>query len=140
MNSTGGAASAADFHSFLKNYEEICIDETVTSGAPDVWGAWTELSAATSVNIYGIHIFCSGYAVIGAHQESQVQIGLGAGGSEVTKWSQGLMDIDNGDDVATQGSTYVPLFIPAGSRVAMRVMSRITANWSARYNVNGLTE
>lgn len=140
MRSPGGAASAGDFHSFLKAYEEICIDETVQSGAPDAWGSWTELKAATVANIYGIHICCSGYSTVGAHQESQIQIGLGAGGSEVAKWQQGVMDIDNGDDIATQPGGFIPLYIPAGSRVAMRVMSRITANWNARYNVNGLTE
>jgi len=138
--SGGSAISPREIHAFLQDYEQLCIDQVVQSGAIDAWGAWIQLTAATVADIYGIHIAQSEYTVLGAHQASQIQIGIGAALAEVDVWQQGGNEHDNADDIGTFPGGFVPLFIPAGTRVSLRVMSRTVGNWNTRFCVNGLTE
>lgn len=97
----------------------------VTEGAADfVYGAWTEFAAATAADsvITGIDITQAWDG------DADVQIGFGAAGSEVVATTYRLYGHSN----VTSHSDYrllpVPLFVPAGTRVAMRVRRKVAAS------------
>ena len=99
---------------------EVIADATggiAGSATANQKSAWTELTAATPFDLHGFLIQtgeCNPTATY------LVDIGIGPSGSEVVLWPDLLMGA-NGQ--MSLNVTWVPLFIPAGTRIAARVQS-----------------
>lgn len=87
---------------------------TTTNGSANVKGAWSQLTAATTRNATGIwvHTRCPSPGYSMAYQ-SAVDIGVGAAASEVVL-------IPNLSAIGWAGSYFLPISIPAGTRLSAR--------------------
>lgn len=92
---------------------------------PNEEGAWTELTAATTHH-------WSGFWIIWTTTEGSwehLDIGLGTGGSEVVKVENIVIGSASGYQ---GGAVYVPVQVPAGSRVAARTQHYATPSVNPR--------
>lgn len=96
----------------------------VTSGASaNTMGSWTELTASTSYNAFGLTVLVRSVSFLaGTNGSSYMDIGVGGAGSErvIVEGIQFGFSVGN-------FSAFVPVFIPAGSRVCARIRSAYVA-------------
>ncbi len=128
MRSSGAVLNAADVWSFLNSRVELLEDGVLQTGNIGIFGAWDQLVAASLADIY--------YLVIGSHEPSAgagwiIEIGIGAGGSEVTKFESGIGSLN-------EGWCGGPCYIPAGSRIAARVKNETGNAATMRFNIVGM--
>lgn len=97
-------------------------------------GAWAQAIASLSGDTYGLMITIHNSATSAANRTYAVDIGVGAAGSEVV-----IIPDLIGSSAAAYGSVggghhyYFPIFIPAGSRVAVRAQGSVVT--AIRVNV-----
>jgi len=96
---------------------------TVTPGAVNVKGAWAELVASTSHDTHGITF---GQRVAVSTNAMLFDIGVGGSGSERVI----VPNLAAGRNDGTL-EHWLPVFIPAGSRIAIRVQNSITSTSSS---------
>ena len=97
-------------------------------GSANTKGAWTQLASATSADHQGL-ILGVGYQANGTRTTCSwlVDIGVGAAGSEQTIVSNLLLTCDaSTDHIAPSATAFLPVAIPAGTRLAVRAQSDIT--------------
>lgn len=96
------------------------------SATPHTAGSWVELVAATSADVYGLIVGISaGMLVSGTATSGLLDIGVGAAASEVVV----VPNLNVGYSTGTgHPFMHVPVFIPRGSRVAMRLRALITVD------------
>ncbi len=100
---------------------------TVTApGSANAKGAWLELIASTANEAQGF--FLTTTLTTTASRQVLVDIGLGAASSEVVLLSNHAMSLGA---MAHSICSYIPLQIPAGSRVAVRYQRNNTATLTA---------
>jgi len=123
--------------SYLNGVEEICEDTLVTAGGTNNFGAWIQLTAAT---IRAIHAINVGFAEasIAAHSAQDVEIGVGAAAAEVAVCAVQASEGEATEDFGFGGNTFALCNIPAGSRVSMRIRSRVGNNVTFRVTVKGM--
>lgn len=94
---------------------------SVTSGASNTPGAWTELVAATTVEAQWVVVSVSGTFVSTAAATALFDLAIGAAAAEVAIASS-ISAGQIGTLANQQGATFVlPLRIPAGSRLSCRL-------------------
>jgi len=91
---------------------------TVTSGAADTKGSWTELSASTPFDADGFFLNLGGASAMGAgHANFLIDVGIGAAASEQVI----VPDILHSGIIELGPSPiYIPIPIRAGTRVSVR--------------------
>lgn len=94
---------------------------TVTPGTSNATGAWTEMSAATpaAAQFVVLHWANTKYAN-SATNSVLLDIGIGAAGAEVAIASSILVGGSGGSSFAVSG-VHLPLYVPGGSRLAVRL-------------------
>jgi len=98
------------------------VGPSIGAGA-HVYGAWTQLVASTSANV-GLICFDGQSSVLaGADNACMWNIGVGASGSELVI----VPDLATGGVSSGGFSCFIPVAIPAGSRVAVQVKVARTA-------------
>ena len=135
--SGGSSLVAADIWTFINNAELIGQDIAVQSGAINAFGAWTQLVAATTLDIYTVTVGLG--EISDAAEVMQYEIGVGAALAEVAI-AGGAITHDETEDLG--GGHCVPhvVHIPAGSRVSIRTLVRgVVANINARATAYGGT-
>ncbi len=88
---------------------------TVTGGAIHTKGSYAELSASTAIDAYGFILMME---TTSGNRNFLIDVALGAAGVEVVKLSNFFMS--TGSFVNWVFSPFIPMSIPAGSRVAVR--------------------
>lgn len=116
------SAIAEEVHNYLDSTELICGGVTVNGGAPG-WGAWTQLTAACTNKLDALMI---GVANCSGTRTLVLQIGIGAGGSEVPH-SGCIMEYAEDLNDQQANTLLVGCNIPAGSRIAARVYAYVGA-------------
>jgi hypothetical protein len=101
------------------------------SGSSNTKGSWAELSAATGQDADGFMLFIHPGDV--GIADFLVDIGIGAAASEVVILPDFLFTSGGADSGAAR--VFIPIPIPAGSRVAARCQSTDTAAASVRVGV-----
>jgi hypothetical protein len=90
----------------------------VASATPHTKGSWIQLVAATTADIYGLLVFSTtNTSSSAADSSSLLDVGVGASGSEVVA----VADLAMGYRGAGNLPYRVPVFIPSGSRIALRL-------------------
>ena len=94
----------------------------VTSSSAHTMGAWAEVVASTTSDLYGLSFLLSNNQTNGADTSTLMDIGVGAAGSEVV--------VAPANDIGFQAQNsgiinfhVIPVYIPSGSRVAIRAQS-----------------
>lgn len=106
---------------------------TVVTPATAAKGAWAQAIAALANDTYGLIVTIHNSATSAANRHYAVDIGIGASGSEIV-----LIPNLIGSSAAAYGTVggghhyYFPVFIPAGTRVAVRAQGSVTTT----FNVN----
>ena len=95
---------------------------TVTAGTANVKGNYAELSAATAIDAYGF-ILCFEHTT--GNRNFLIDVALGAAGAEVVLLSNFFCS--TGAFVTWVFSPFIPMSIPAGSRVAVRCQCNVNA-------------
>lgn len=94
----------------------------VTSGAStNVKGAWQELTGSTSTDHSGIVLYEHNYTGV-IDNACLTDFGIGAAGSEVVVVPN-LMSFSELSDIFANSYLYLPISIPAGTRLAFRTQS-----------------
>lgn len=119
---------------------------TVTATGPGsgTLSSWVEIDASTTADMYGMLIGLPTTRSSGQNSSAQIDIGVGAASSEVMVAERLSIGYGAGSPVPTSVATngtiatltggqtvFVPIFIPAGSRVSFRM--RDVRNGIARY-------
>lgn len=92
----------------------------VTAGNSNVKGAWTQITAATACDYFGLHLLL-GHLTLASR--FTIDFGIGAAGAEVVI----LPDYYVGEQSASQyKDLFLPIWIPAGSRLAVRSQNSLT--------------
>ncbi len=96
------------------------VTAIVTAGGLDAYGSWAELIAATTED----RVWC--VVSMFQHRSSrraELDIGVGAGGSEVPIMAALPFFKSNGDQEGVTYSAYhyFPISVPSGSRIAARI-------------------
>lgn len=86
---------------------------TVSTGA-NAWGAWTELTPGIAEDTYLVSI-----AMSTGNITVLIQLGVGASGAEVARYSEQVVSASNERNVRSQPVPF-PIFVPANTRVAGR--------------------
>jgi hypothetical protein len=112
LQATGGALTASS------------LLTTVTAGAANVVGTWVPMFTATTfpVSLVTVHLGKVGIAVAASNAQAMLDIGTGALGAEVAI----AQDIAIGGALAFS-SWQLPLSIPVGSRVVVRLRSAVAS-------------
>lgn len=120
----------------LSPYEqqEYFFTNAGNSSAANSKSAWTQGIAATSFAYQHVEVFL-GEGSSGS-ECYLVDIGIGAGGSEVVVVPNMLFDVYRGPGGIKNFKVDIPLYIPAGARIAVR--SQTTANASTRASYLGI--
>jgi len=100
---------------------------SVTPGASGSEGSWTQIASAANIaeNVHGLYLWITGGATSTASKPHLLDIGVDpAGGTSYTAIVSNLEC--GGSGTAAQGGVdmFLPLFIPAGSQVAVRVQGQ----------------
>ena len=108
-------------------------DVSIASGAANVFGAWGQAIASTGEDFLVIGVTAARVSS-GARAYWEVDIGVGAGAAEIVhgsmkKTTDQLEDEDRGEYMPLS----VPIKVPSGSRLAMRVADSGAA---ANYNLS----
>ncbi len=106
----------------------------VTGGAAHVKGAWTEVLASVPEDSYLVMLSAGGTFVSGSNTSMLLDIGIGPAGAErvvISNLAIGYIDFT----IAGGRLWLLPLFIPAGSRIAARVQG-VIANDTAEIAVD----
>lgn len=117
----GGVDVGARVYSNIEVLEATGISAT-TGGTAHTKGSWVEVSASTAADI-GMLTVASGTGISAANTSTVFDIGVGAASSEVVV----VPDILCGYSTVTTRYINIPVFIPAGSRVAIRVAGARTS-------------
>lgn len=88
---------------------------TVTNGAANTKGSWTQVVAATTDEWHGFYVQMTTTGVSATNTARLVDIGIGAAGSEVVV----VADMSMGH-YSVPHAVFIPLLIPKGVRVAVR--------------------
>lgn len=94
-----------------------------TGGSADTDGSWVELDASTEADIYELEITCAQTSQNATNTSGLLDIGVGGSGSE----AEIVSDVQVGYLPATLGTLVLPVFIPAGSRVAARARCAVAS-------------
>lgn len=96
------------------------VGTTVTSGAVDTKGSWAEMDASTEDDIYELEVTLATTTAVNATNTSTLlDIGIGAGGAEQIV----VADLQIGHMPLQLAYWTIPIFIPAGTRLACRTQS-----------------
>ena len=96
-------------------------------GSADTKGSWAELVASTAFDARGILVATVSSNIIRADSRWLLDIATGAGGSEqVLLGDFMLIGDDLKDQIRPAQFPFLPVYIPAGSRVAVRTQCTIT--------------
>lgn len=103
------------------------LSVTATASAtPHTKGSWTQVIAATTADVTMLEVQILGTSVAAADSSALLDIGIGAAAAEVVvvaNLAAGYRPPASGNSVTPAGGYTIPLFIPAGSRVAVRMQS-----------------
>ncbi len=106
----------------------------VTGGTAHVKGAWTEILASVPEDSYVVMLSAGGTFVSGSNTSMLLDVGIGAAGAErvvISNLAIGYLDVT----VVAGRFWFLPLFIPAGSRIAARIQG-VIANDTAEVGVD----
>jgi hypothetical protein len=97
------------------------IPVTLTSGATaNTRGSWVQLISSTAADAYGLWLWARGVAAANGDGRCLIDVAVGPSGSELII----LPDLNFGaapsSNTALNRNMFVPIYIPAGSRVAAR--------------------
>jgi hypothetical protein len=107
----------------IKTLTDLGYTSAASSATANTYGAWVQVIASTTEDYYVTGVSCAlVYLASGSLDYYQLDIGLGAAGSEVTKAIIGIVG-SNGQAVALP----IPLKIPSGSRIAVRIADGVNA-------------
>ncbi len=109
----------------------VPLVNVVASATPHAKGSWVTLLAATATNWDGgFYIIRNNVSFTGATDTSTLMdIGIGAAASEIVVLSDfavGYKSVQAGTTTATE-TTYIPIRIPAGARIAARSQSAVVS-------------
>jgi len=106
---------------------------TVTADATaHVKGAWSEIIASTAQDVSFLFVVASGVGATTVLTSTLVDIGVGGSGSEVAVAS----NMSIGGAIGTGVFISLPIFVPAGSRIAARIQSVVTGGKTASIRVD----
>ena len=101
------------------------VGTTLTSSASaNTYGAWVEMVASTSAALFIVGYVLNTYSDIANMAYVQVDIGVGAGASEVSVgelYTTGPIDTAGTDQATWQGQPAFPIPVAASTRIAMRI-------------------
>lgn len=118
----------ADFTSFVT---------ATASTTAHTKGAWVEVIASTTADADCIDVAVQGIGAGGTNTATLVDIGVGASGAEVVT----VADVNVGGWIATlltgdrSQAFRVPVYIPAGSRIAVRIQSLVTGGKTGQFAI-----
>lgn len=105
----------------------VLVGTNATSGGTaHTMGAWAQMIAATSADVYGILAVVTTNAAPGTNTSGLADIGIGGAGAETVI----VPYVDIGFEGTNSGvvrAKHIPVFIPAGSRLAWRWQSARTS-------------
>lgn len=115
------------------NFATIATGIAATaSGSTNTKGSWAEIVSATDRDWYGFWLmFSAAVGQSGLNASQLCDIGIGAGGSEAVVLPNFVMGgqpvISSGVSYVPNNPVYVPLFIPKGTRVAVRTQAAVAS-------------
>lgn len=95
------------------------------SASANTLGSWVQLTASSPVDCVGMLIAVNGFEAVA--RSGAIDIGVGGSGSEVVIASKLLMNSVNADYV-TATVIYLPIAIPAGTRISARCQCSDTSD------------
>jgi hypothetical protein len=121
----GGAAAGISWPSPVVDGSSRVV--VAADATPHTMGAWTELIAATSEDAGYVVIRVTDSFLNATDTSSLYDVGIGASGSEQTLIESLPAGFTQTDSVAQTGGVHhvVPAFVPAGTRVSVRMQSVI---------------
>jgi hypothetical protein len=106
----------------------------VASGSTNTKGSWTELFAAATVtyDVYGVTLLILNDSASATVTRNLYDVGIGGSGSEIVK----IPDILNTGPTSLNNAMsaqqfFLPIFIPKGTRIAMRKQSNVASKTSS---------
>jgi hypothetical protein len=91
-------------------------------------GAYAQLVASTTRDWFGFWLSCTNSAATGADSAQLLDIAIGGAGSEVVILNNWLAGARGSAAFASLEGQYIPLYIPAGTRISARNQSLISAD------------
>lgn len=110
-------AGASKFFNIGFQSGTTTLKDLATTGSTNTKAAWTEISASTAYAMQGFWVQL--YAASGAASNALIDIGIGAAGSEIVVVPN-LMWKRSASSSSAPLTAYMPISIPAGTRVAAR--------------------
>lgn len=124
---SGGFGLIQDNH----NARPAAAQGTTVTPAVGSKGSWAQAIASLTDDCYGLMINISGNNTSGASRNTVVDIGIGAASSEVVLIPNLIGGNAQGFTATGSGLWYYfPIFIPSGTRVAIRAQSTVTTTFS----------
>jgi hypothetical protein len=110
---------------FVNAAASVSVSVAVTaSGTPHTKGSWAQVVASTTTDVTAIEIFAlTNTFQTGTNTSTLLDIGVGGSGSEQVI----VPNINVGYEFLGVGMWEFPVFIPAGSRVALRSQSAVAS-------------
>ena len=97
-------------------------------------GPWTELVAATAADADCVRVTVTGVGVSGVNTATLVDVGVGAAGAEVAVAAG--VPVGGASATSTQPIAFdLPVYVPAGTRIAARIQSVVTGGKTASVTV-----
>jgi len=105
-----------------------------TCGANDTKTAWQEYISSTAENYIGLWVSCVSTTDYGV-ENAMIDIGIGGPGSEKVILENFAMSIN----YVTSAGFFLPVAIPAGTRVAVRAQTNRSSNAAITINLIGVS-
>lgn len=96
-----------------------------SSGTANTKGSWVQSVASLSADVYGVLVDCASFAFVGTNCSMLFDIGVGAAASEVVVVPDLPMGGVQNANANQSGQWFIPIFIPRGSRVSIRIASAV---------------
>lgn len=107
-----------------------------TSSSVHTKGAWTQLVAATTYDFSGVIVWFDWADAAG--REYMIDVGVGAAGSETVIVPNLALSRCSTTDRLFHSCVYLPISIPAGSRLSLRAQSGVSGAYTMYVAVQGL--
>ena len=111
---------------------------TVTFGANDTMGSYTELTSSTAEDLVGVIITCGFDAVISTNSEVLIDLALGPATERVIIPNIRGLENTSRDCVGPGWSTFYPVAIPSGTRIAIRGQTAHSSTETCSMSVLGV--
>lgn len=121
---------------FVTTASSTALTVTATASAtPHTKGTWTEAIASTSADVYGLELNLDNTFVSATDTASLLDVGVGASGSETVV----VPNVQTGFANRAAATWTFPIFIRAGSRIAIRSQSVVASKTTTVY-IRGLAD